>query len=63
MERANLVVLDALRKGSEVIEQAGGLEAYDRAARSKSLPVDEIVRTMKAAMRPELVEFEARGVE
>jgi len=61
MERANLVVLKALLTGSQVIEEAGGLEAYDRAARSKSesLPVDEIVRTMQAAMRPELVEFEA----
>ncbi|MGB9370470.1 MAG: transglutaminase family protein [Halobacteriota archaeon] len=61
MERANLVVLKALLTGSQVIEEAGGLEAYDRAARSKSesLPVDEIVRRMKAAMRPELVEFEA----
>ncbi|HYC20772.1 MAG TPA: transglutaminase domain-containing protein, partial [Candidatus Bathyarchaeia archaeon] len=61
MERANLVVLKALLTGSQVIEEAGGLEAYDRAARSKSesLPVDEIVRTMHAAMRPELVEFEA----
>lgn len=61
MERANLKVLDALRKGSQVIEEAGGLEAYDRAARSKneSLAVDEILRAMKAAMGPELVEFEA----
>jgi len=61
MGRANLTILGALLKGSQVIEEAGGLEAYDRAARSKSesLPVDEILRTMKAAMRPELVEFEA----
>jgi hypothetical protein len=61
MERANLKILETLLRGSQVIEEAGGLEAYDRAARSKSesLPVDEIVRTMKAAMRPELVEFEA----
>jgi hypothetical protein len=61
MERANLKVLDALRKGSQVIEEAGGLEAYDRAARSKneSLAVDEILRAMEAAMSPELVEFEA----
>jgi hypothetical protein len=61
MERANLVALEALLGGSKIIEDAGGLEAYDRAARSKSerVPVDEIVRRMKAAMRPELVEFEA----
>ncbi|MGZ4906781.1 MAG: transglutaminase-like domain-containing protein [Halobacteriota archaeon] len=60
MERANLVILRVLSKGSTIIEKAGGLEAYDRAARNKSerIPEDEIVRTMKAAMRPELVEFE-----
>jgi hypothetical protein len=60
MERANLTVLKALSTGSKVIDEAGGLEAYDRAARSKSesLPVDEIVRAMKAAVHPELVEFE-----
>ncbi|MGZ4940461.1 MAG: transglutaminase-like domain-containing protein [Halobacteriota archaeon] len=59
MERANLVVLEALLMGSRVIEEAGGLEEYDRRARNKSerIPIDEIVRTMKEAMRPELVEF------
>ncbi|MGZ4902968.1 MAG: transglutaminase-like domain-containing protein [Halobacteriota archaeon] len=35
MERANLVVLEALLMGSKVIEKAGGLEAYDRKARER----------------------------
>ena len=35
MERASIAVLRALSKGSKVIEEAGGLEAYDREARMK----------------------------
>ena len=60
MERVNITVLRALSKGSPIIEEAGGLEAYDRKARSKKerLSIDEIVATMKKTMRPELVKFE-----
>ncbi len=35
MERASIAVLRALSKGSKIIEEAGGLEAYDREARMK----------------------------
>ena len=35
MERANLTILEALLMGSKVIEEAGGLEAYDRKARER----------------------------
>jgi hypothetical protein len=59
LERANLTILAVLPIGSTIIEEAGGLEAYDRKARSKSerLPVNDIVTTMKEAVQPELVEF------
>jgi hypothetical protein len=51
MERANLTVLRALSKGSKIIEEAGGLEAYDRAVRSKSehARFRQIITTMKEA--------------
>jgi hypothetical protein len=60
MERANLVVKEAVLLGSKVIEGAGGLEEYDRQARSKDerLPVGKIVDSMKEAMHPELVDVE-----
>jgi hypothetical protein len=60
MERVNITVLRALSKGGPIIEEADGLEAYDRKARSKNerLSIDEIVATMKKTMRPELVKFE-----
>ncbi len=60
MERINLTIWRALSKGGTIIEEAGGLEAYDRKARSKNerVPIDEIVATMKKTMRPELVKFE-----
>ncbi|MGZ4906793.1 MAG: transglutaminase-like domain-containing protein [Halobacteriota archaeon] len=35
MERANIGTLEAVQRGREIIEEAGGLEAYDRKARER----------------------------
>ncbi len=51
MERADLAVLRALSQGSAILEEAGGLEAYDRKARRKMelFSEDEIARRIKEA--------------
>jgi Transglutaminase-like superfamily len=59
-ERANVVFADMIPSGRKIIEEAGGTEAYDQRARRKRelLATDEIARRIRAAERPQFVEFE-----
>jgi hypothetical protein len=59
-ERTSIILKGILLQGRKVIEEAGGLEAYDQKARNKSecLLEEEILRKLKEARRPEFVEFE-----
>jgi hypothetical protein len=51
MERASLAVLRAMPRGREIIEEAGGLEAYDRKARRRMglFSEEEITRRIMEA--------------
>jgi hypothetical protein len=57
MERVSLVLSAPL--GKRIIEDAGGIEAYDRSARRRRelLATDEIARQIREAQRPQFVEF------
>jgi hypothetical protein len=57
MERSNAI--HAAPLGKKIIEEAGGIEAYDREARRRRelLATDEITRQIKEAERPQFVEF------
>jgi hypothetical protein len=46
--------------GRKIIEEAGGIEAYDRSVRRKRelFATDEIARQIREAQRPQFVEFE-----
>ena len=63
-ERSNLPYGDALAMGREIIEEAGGIEAYDQNARERRelVPTEEITneiaRLTKDAERKQLVVFE-----
>jgi hypothetical protein len=52
MERVNLSILRQKEKGRRIIEEAGGVEAYDRKARAKQGPRSP---AMHIAKKPQIV--------
>jgi hypothetical protein len=58
-ERGNVVFAEMVRSGRKIIEEAGGIEAYNQSVRRKRelLATDEITRQIKEAERPQFVEF------
>jgi hypothetical protein len=60
MERANVVIQNRLPQGRKIIEEAGGIEAYDQNARRRrelSSVEEEITRLTMEAKRQQVVEF------
>ena len=64
MERASLAIKNTLPIGRKIIEEAGGIEAYDQNARRRRelVPTEEITneiaRLTKEAERKRVVVFE-----
>ena len=64
MERASLAIKNTLPIGRKIIEEAGGIEAYDQNARRRRelVPTEEITREIarltKDAERKQVVVFE-----
>ena len=63
-ERSNIVLTEMLALGRKIIEEAGGIEAYDQNARERKelAPTEEITneiaRLTKDAERKQLLVFE-----
>jgi hypothetical protein len=61
-ERTNIVFNGALLHGRKIIEEAGGIEAYDQNAKRRRGELaaieEEITRLIKEAQRQQVVEFE-----
>jgi hypothetical protein len=59
IERGSIIMAGSIPRGRKIIEEAGGIEAYDQKARRRRelLATDEIARQIREAQRPQFVEF------